>query len=201
MSYRADIALTCIYEVSKLLSAPVRLESRLAGVMGVLSSFLDMQNGLIALLRSDGAPEMVVGAGWMEARAQVYFERLPERAIGQIVTTGMPLVVGNVAFDPLFHDWTGPGRAEGAGADSAADADTVCSFIGVPIKDKDRVVGTLTIDRQWDGRSEIRFDEDVRFLNMIAGLVGQAVRLQEVVARDRERLMAEQARLEKALQS
>jgi len=61
------------------------------------------------------------------------------------------------------------------------------------------VIGTLTIDRVWDGSADFRFDEDVRFLAMIANLVGQTVRLHEVVARDRERLMTEQSRLAKEL--
>src|SRR5208282_4864897 len=65
--------------------------------------------------------------------------------------------------------------------------------------ERDRVIGTLTIDRVWDGSADFRFDEDVRFLAMIANLVGQTVRLHEVVARDRERLMTEQSRLAKEL--
>ena len=51
------------------------------------------------------------------------------------------------------------------------------SFIGVPIRADTKVVGTLTIDRIWDGGAEFRLDEDVRFLVMIANLVGQTVRL------------------------
>jgi len=47
------------------------------------------------------------------------------------------------------------------------------SLVGVPIKDGDTVVGTLTIDRVFSDRSAIRFDHDVRFLTMIANLVGK----------------------------
>ena len=43
----------------------------------------------------------------------------------------------------------------------------------------------------------MRFDHDVRFLTMIANLVGQTLRLQKLIARDRERLMLENARLGK----
>src|SRR5208337_3704290 len=91
---------------------------------------------------------------------------------------------------PLFADWQA--------AEQGKIGSTV-SFIGVPIKERDRVIGTLTIDRVWDGSADFRFDEDVRFLAMIANLVGQTVRLHEVVARDRERLMTEQSRLAKEL--
>jgi Nif-specific regulatory protein len=56
----------------------------------------------------------------------------------------------------------------------------------------------LTVDRACNERSSILFDHDVRFLTMIANLVGQTLRLHKLIARDRERLMQESARREKA---
>ena len=44
----------------------------------------------------------MVGSGWSENTAKIYFDRLPERAIGQIVTTKMPLVVESVRTSRLF---------------------------------------------------------------------------------------------------
>ena len=69
----------------------------------------------------------------------------------------------------------------------------------MPIRIGAKVVGTLTIDRVWDGRSVFRLDTDVRFLTMIANLIGQTVQLYRVVSRDRDRLMAESHRLQKEL--
>ncbi len=188
-SSRAEIALHGVYEISKILAVPNRLETTLSNVLALLSSFLEMHHGIIALLSEDGSPQMVVGLGWTEKNAKIYFDRLPERAIGQIVTTKMPVVVGNVADNPLFDDWS---------AAEWGEASRV-SFIGVPIKDRERVVGTLTLDRTWDAQSTFRLDEDVRFLVMIANLVGQTVRLHELIARDRERLMSAQRLLAKEL--
>ena len=189
-STRAELALHGVYEISKLLALPVRIETTLSNVLTLLSSFLEMRHGLIALLDEHGEPDIVVGMGWEEANAKSHFERLPERAIGQIIATRMPLIVENVADNPLFSGWA---------SEEWEQTDARISFIGVPIKERDRVIGTLTIDRVWDGRTHFRFDEDVRFLAMISNLVGQTVRLREVVNRDRERLMGEQRRLEKEL--
>lgn len=184
----SETALVGIYEISKLLASPNRLESTLAGVLALLSSFLDMRHGLIALLDGHGNPEVVVGCGWSESAAKRFFDRLPERAVGRIVATKMPLVVQNVGASPLFEgvDFSEWGPTDGKDF----------SLIGVPIKDSDAVVGTLTVDRVYDERS-ILFDHDVRFLTMIANLVGQTLRLHKLIARDRERLMQEKARLEK----
>jgi Nif-specific regulatory protein len=188
---RSDIALVGVYEISKLLTVPARLEASLAGVLQLLAGFLDMRHGLIALLGENGAPEVVVGSGWSEATAKRYFERLPERAIGRIVVTKMPLVIEHMKQDALFENWDFSewGAAEG---DS--------SFIGVPIKDRGNVIGTLTIDREHGDQAYFTFDEDVRFLTMIGNLVGQTVRLQRLIARDREWLMGEQRRLEKTIE-
>ncbi|MBU3888857.1 MULTISPECIES: nif-specific transcriptional activator NifA [Methylosinus] len=185
----SESALVGIYEISKLLASPNRLEKTLAGVLALLSSFLDMRHGLIALLDSHGDPEVVVGSGWSEGNAKKFFEHLPERAVGQIVATKMPLVVENVMASPLFE---GTDLSEWGPTDGQP-----FSLIGVPIKEGDSVVGTLTVDRVYSDRSSVRFDHDVRFLTMIANLVGQTLRLHKLIARDRDRLMQEKARLEK----
>ena len=62
----SEIALTGVYEISKILASPARLEVTLANVLNLLSSFMHMRDGVIALLGDDGTPEMVVGAGWRE---------------------------------------------------------------------------------------------------------------------------------------
>ena len=188
---RSDIALAGVYEISKLLTVPARLESSLAGVLHLLASFLDMRHGLIALLDDDGAPEVVVGSGWSEATARRYFARLPERAIGRIVVTKMPLVIQHMKQDALFENWD---------FSEWNESDGDWSFIGVPIKDRGKVIGTMTIDRELGDAAYYSFDEDVRFLTMIANLIGQTVRLQRLIVRDRERLMDSQRRLEKTME-
>ena len=187
----SEIALTGIFEISKILTAPARLEITLANVVNLLQSFMQMRHGTVSLLADDGVPDITVGAGWNEGTDGRYRARLPAKAIDQIVATSVPLVVENVAAHPMF-------TAADAAALGATEQTRV-SFIGVPIRIDSRVVGTLTIDRVRDGSSIFRMDADVRFLTMVANLIGQTVKLHRVVTRDRERLMAESYRLQKEL--
>lgn len=181
----SEIALYGIYEISKILSAPARLEVTLANVAHILSAFLAMRRGTIVVLDEAGDPEIVAtGGGGPAADA-----RPPQRVIDRLVATATPVVVTDIASDPLFAGETVHADASGARV----------SFIAVPIKAERRIVGTLSIDRVWDGRVAFRIDEDVRFLAMVANLVGQAVRLHRVLAADRQRLIDERSRLEKAL--
>jgi Nif-specific regulatory protein len=187
----SEIALTGIFEISKILAAPARLEVTLANVVNLLQSFLQMRHGIVLLLADDGIPGITVGAGWSEGSDERYRMRLPQRAIDQIVATAMPLVAENIATHPAFD-------AIDMDALGASEATRV-SFIGVPIRIDAKVVGTLTIDRVLDERSLFRLDSDVRLLTMIANLIGQTVKLHRVLARDRERLMNESHRLQKEL--
>ena len=181
---RGEMALYGIYEISKLLSGLGSLTEILGATLSVLHSFLDMSNGLVALLDGAGNPELLVAGACDAAWARAYYASLPERVVGQIVATEIPFAVGNVNLDTSFP-W-----------------DTSCwgpaghnfSFLGVPIKDRDRIAGVLTIDRAWQGHPSQQMDDDLRFLKMVANLIGQTVRLHRLVARDRERLLEDQRR-------
>jgi Nif-specific regulatory protein len=185
----SEIALTGIYEISKVLSTPARLETTLANVVNLLSSFMQMQHGVISLLADDGIPDITVGAGWNEGTDERYRARLPVKVIGQIVASTIPVVAESVADHPLFST----AEAELLGA----TLETPVSFIGVPVRIAGKVIGTLTIDRVWDGH--YRLDTDLRFLMMVANLIGQTVQLHRAVSHDRDRLISESHRLQKAL--
>lgn len=187
----SEIALTGIFELSKILTAPARLETTLSNVINLLQSFLQMRHGVVALLADDGIPDITVGAGWSEGNDERYRLRLPRKAIDQIIATAIPLVAENIATHPAF--------SEADRLALGANATTRVSFIGVPIRIDSKVVGTLSVDRIWDERSIFRLDSDVRFLTMVANLIVQTVKLHRVVAKDRERLMEQSYRLQKEL--
>ena len=187
----SEIALTGVYEISKILTSANRLEAALASVVNVLSSFMQMRHGVIALLEDDDTPEIIVDAGWSEEGSSRYRGRRPEKALDQIIATAVPLVVHNIAENALFD--------AGYVAALRTEDNATMSFVGVPIRAATTVVGTLTVDRVWDGRADFRFDADVRFLTMVANLIGQTVELHRFIARDRNRLIAESHRLQKEL--
>ncbi|WGS25911.1 nif-specific transcriptional activator NifA [Bradyrhizobium sp. ISRA464] len=188
---RRESALSGIFEISKVLAAPCRLEVTLTNVVDLLQSFVQMRHGIVSLFDDDGMPDITVGAGWSEGSDERYRMRLPQKAIDQIMATDRPLVAQNVAAEPAF-------TAADLEVLGASDNQPV-SFIGVPIRIDAKVVGTLTIDRILDDRSDVLLDYDVRLLTMIANLVGQTVKLHRLFACDRERLMTEKDRLQKQL--
>ena len=154
-----EVALMGIYEISKILSGATRLEQTLANVVNVLSCFFDMRLGMIVILDADGEPEIIATAGWATEAKGKPIETVPSVVIDRLVATATPVVVEDVTKDPLFA--------------KAADLitqrlDGRVSFLGVPIKCAERVVGTLSINRVWDGERAVGFDDDLHFLRMVA---------------------------------
>ena len=185
-----DIALLGLYEISKILNGPARLDQTLGNVVNVLTSFLDMRLGMIVILDGEGEPEIVATAGWASETKGRPIESLPRVVIDRLVATATPVVAEDVAKDPLFA------RA----ADLIASRiEGRVSFLGVPIKSDEKVVGTLSIVRAWDDENAGGFDADLSFLKMVANLVGQTVRLHRVLSAERKRFLDERRTLEKAL--
>jgi Nif-specific regulatory protein len=178
----AHLALHGIYEISKILCGPGSLYEVLSGTLHMLHSFLRMAHGVIAVLDASGVPETMVAASLDPAGARHYFRALPEKVVGQIMVTGMPVVVGNVANDPAFAGCDNDLRGEGLNV----------AFIGVPICDRGRVIGAITIDRPWLDPRDLRTDEDVRVLKMTANLIGQTVRLHRMAVRNCEQMRDDQ---------
>jgi len=187
---RAHSALLGIYEISRILTRPARLEEALSAVMSTLSSFLDLQDGLIALLNENDEPTLVVGSGWGSGSAREQFESIPEEVIGQTLVSTMPLKVRDLASNPLFHGWSELARSEPG---------VIRSFIGVRIRSDETTLGLVMMERQSRHDLSVALDEDARFLAMVANLVGQTVTLQSLVASDRQRLMTERHRYEESL--
>ena len=167
-----DIALLGLYEISKILNGAARLDQMLGNLVNVLTSFLDMRLGMIVILDAEGEPEIIATAGWASEANGRPIETLPRAVIDRLVATGTPVVAEDVAHDPLFV------RAAGL---IASRIEARSSFLGVPIKADEKVIGTLSIVRAWDEENAGGFDADLSFLKMVANLVGQTVRLHRML--------------------
>ncbi|MBL8540379.1 MAG: nif-specific transcriptional activator NifA, partial [Betaproteobacteria bacterium] len=166
------------------------LRQTLRTVVNVLSSHLGVTRAMVSLIATSGDLELVAASGVMTADefARGRFSR-GEGITGRILKSGVPAVVPDVSKEPLFLNRTGSHRAA---------PNEVVSFVGVPIKVGRRMFGVLSSMRA-HGTVATNFQRDVRYLSMVANLIGQTVKLHESVASERETLMQENSRLQKAL--
>jgi len=187
----SSLELLTIYEVSKILGSSLDLEQTLREVLRALSYQLQMHRGRVYLQGEDGALRLVAAQGLpKDSPAQEIDYNQGEGISGRILKTGMPAVVPNLAEEPLFNNRSG-------GRDDLDEQ--VASLVGVPIKAAGTVIGVLTIDRISDDGPSGHFGSDVRFLTMVANLIGQTVRLHRTVAEERRFMMRETFRVQKEL--
>ncbi len=177
--------LSTLYEVSAALASAAPLDSRLHRIMSVLARKLGMSRGTVALV-SPYAEEVHVEVSYgltpEEARRGRY--KFGEGVNGRVVATGEPMVVPNVGREPLFLNRTM--SRDLTRADIA--------FLCVPIRAGDEVLGALSVDRLFS--EETSFEEDVRFLTIVAAMVGQAVKLHRLAEDERAKLVEEKERLQ-----
>lgn len=182
-------SLSTIFEIAHTLTGLCRLEAKLASVIERLPSLVQMRRGIVCLFEHDGVPEIIVDDGRSEGRDVRCGGRLPQGAIDQIVATGRPLIVENVALHSIFSSSEVEMMLDAAG-------NTCVAFIGVPIEIDEKVVGTLSIDRIADNGTHAQLEDDLRLLTMVASLLGQTAKLHCTFVGDRGRLMDEEFRLQ-----
>ena len=105
---------------------------------------------------------------------------------GTVVETGEPMVVPSIGDEPLFLDRTKSRR------DLTKEE---VSFVCVPIKIGDEVVGAVSVDRLFT--PDVAFDEDVRLLTIIASLIGHAVKVHRMAEDEKKGLVEEKERLQR----
>jgi len=186
-----NIELAAIYEVSKILSSSFDLRKTLREVLNVLSSYLKMPRSMVTLVHESDELHVFGASGLSIEAMQRTQYRVGEGITGRIMKTGVPIVVPDISKEPNFLNRTGARDMSG---------EEVIAFVGVPIKVGRNTVGVLSIDRDVEaGERKFNFERDVRFLSMVANLIGQTVRLHHNVAVEREMLMQEKSRLQKEL--
>jgi Nif-specific regulatory protein len=110
-----------------------------------------------------------------------------EGVTGRVIASGRPMVIPKVAEDPLFLNRT----------KSRNLTKEEVSFICVPIKTGNDVVGALSVDQLFSDK--VSLDEDMRLLTVIASMIAQAVRVRQEALEERQQLVEENTRLHEEL--
>ena len=104
------LELGAIYEISKILSSSLDLRVTLREVLGVLSSYLKMRRGMVSLVQDSGDLHVVGASGLSTDEIERGRYQLGEGITGRIMKSGSPMVVPDIAKEPLFLNRTGSRR-------------------------------------------------------------------------------------------
>lgn len=178
------LKLQVLSEVSAVIHKAFNLEEALREVLRILSSTLSMERATVTLLDPDSGHLVIMASHGLsdeERRRGVY--RTDEGATGTIFRTVKPLYIPDVTRDSLFLDRTGA-----RGVQSGR-----ISYTGVPIVLNNEPIGVLSVDRLFSGDTDVQ--EDMEFLNVLATLIAQFIRINETVRAREEELIQENVTL------
>ncbi len=178
--------LTLLYNVSRILDTSLDMREIVSPILEQLNENMNMHYGTLTLLNrktGDILIEAAHGLSPQQARQGRY--KLGEGVTGKVILTGEAIVIPVKSESPLILDKTKRGKR----------ADT--SFICVPIKVGQEVVGALSVDRLFEPNVDLK--EDMRLLTIISSLIAQAVKLRRAAQEEKERLEEENQRLRQEL--
>ena len=182
---------TLLYEISNALNEHLDLKKSLYKVLDILSNSLNMVRGTITILnplRNEIHIEVAHGISRNIVENVKY--KLGEGITGRVIQTGKDVAIAKISQEPLFLNRT---------ASRKASNKQELSFICVPVKKGDHVIGALSVDRPYDPNYPLK--EGKKLLSVIATMIARHVINLENISLEKEQLKNENRRLRSELEN
>ena len=181
--------LTVLYEISQLIGSSFDSHQVFSKILNTFHFHLGMNRGTITLLNPNtGELEIRAAHGLTEDEIGRGKYLVGEGITGKVVETGEPMVVPQIEKEPLFLNRT-------QSRENLTKSNI--SFICVPIKNGPHVLGALSADRLFS--EEIAFEEDIRLLSIVASMIAQGLKIQQMVLDEKTQLLSENITLKEKL--
>jgi len=182
---------TLLYEISEALNEHLDLKKSLYKVLEILSSSMNMSRGTITLLhplRDEISIEVAHGLSKSAMEKGKY--KLGEGITGRVIETGKAVTIPKISQEPLFLDRT---------ASRKSKQDQELSFICVPVKKGNQVIGALSVDMPFDESYSLK--DGKKLMSVIATMVARQVINLETIRLEKEHLREENIRLRNKLEN
>ncbi|MBN1959805.1 MAG: sigma 54-interacting transcriptional regulator [Deltaproteobacteria bacterium] len=167
---RSHLEIETLYEISKTLSQTTDINKAFTSALNILSLYVGLENGTLALFDNVTHEVFVEAAPEMTDEERILGRLSPgEGLVGKIYALGVPVVVPDIAKEPAFLNRTGSWK--NLKEDPRA-------FMGVPLRYGRNVLGVLTADRR-HSNGPLNFDADIKLLTTIAYLMTSRVLLMQ----------------------
>ncbi len=169
--------LETLYQVSRVLSHSLNFKQTLDRVLNALHEGMALERGMVSLIdAASGELQVSLVYGVSDTVTEEVSYLPGEGVVGTILKTGQSIAVECIMDEPRFLSRLGIYDPRGA-------------FVGVPIRIGQKVVGVLAA--QPAPAITKTLDEYQRFLEMVANLIGQSVRLSQEVAQEKMEIAEE----------
>ena len=182
---------TLLYEISKALNEHLRLKKSLYTVLDILSNSMEMVRGTISILnplRDEISIEVAHGISKVAMEKGKY--KLGEGITGQVIQSGKAVAIPKISKEPQFLNRT---------ASRKSKQNHEISFICVPIKKGNQVIGALSVDKPFDPSYPL--GKGKKLLSVIATMIARHVINLETIRLEKEKLREENKRLKNELEN
>jgi len=179
--------LETLYQVSRVLSHSLNFKQTLDGVLNALHEGVGLDRGMVSLIdAATGELQVSLVYGVSDSVTEEVSYLPGEGVVGTILKTGNSIVVDCIMDEPRFLSRMGIYNPQGA-------------FVGVPIRVGRKVVGVLAAQPAMGMAYQL--DEYRHFLEMVANLIGQSVRLSQEVAQEKQEIAEERDGLRRTVRA
>jgi Nif-specific regulatory protein len=190
----AEQELDILEEISQILGDGLELGQVFQRAMSVFSNRLHVQRASLVLFdQASDQLKTYASVGLTPAEQDRGRYAIGEGVTGRVMETGEPAIIADLARHPDFLNRTKSRGLEDSGSGREL------SFICVPVRDAEQIVGTISIDKPFV--DEATLESDARLLKIFAGLISQAIRIHNLVMLEKNEWAAERAILKDNLRS
>ena len=182
---------TLLYEISKALNEHMDLRKTLYSVLDILSNSMDMIRGTVTILdplRNEINIEVAHGLSKSTVKSVKY--KLGEGITGRVIENGKPIAIPKISEEPEFLNRTATRKSK---------QDQERSFICVPVKTGNQVIGALSVDKSFEESYPLQ--QGQKLLSVVAAMIAQHVIRLETIKREKDQMREENKRLKKELEN
>ena len=172
--------LTSLLDVSQALSSPVNLKSAFHRVLEILERYHGTGRSLISLPRDEDGRRLRLHTS-IGIRGHSADAPIGATLAQQVFDSCRPIVIPKASREPALPEHR-----------VRTDADEV-TYICVPIQQSRRCHGVLEVELAF--KPDRNYDRTMKFYGVVASMLAQALKMQQLMAADRQRLVDENARL------
>lgn len=182
-----ETELPLLFEISRMINNSKYIKEVLNPIMEIVAKYLGAERSLLSILNRENSNIFIEAAYGIspEVRKQGKY-LIGEGVTGEVVKTGKPIYIEKISEAAGFVNKTGIGLKTAGKQD--------ISFICVPIKVDEEIVGTLSVARIYD--DNLLESELIRLLTVIGSMIAQAVRTRQDRIEEIERLKEENQKLQ-----
>jgi Nif-specific regulatory protein len=174
--------LSTLLQISQALAGTLDLKAALQGVLETLIQHHDALKGVVVLLNRE-TRELAVEAAAGQSRGAAERYVFGEGIIGRVIETGRQAVVPRTSLEASLAASDGRGEER--------------SFFCLPVTLDRQTVGALGLTVRF--LPDRNYERSAKFFGVVASMIGQAIKVQRLVAAQHKRLISENERLKQEL--